>query len=459
MWRLGLVAAATLMAGALPVGPPNSLGLVPGVQEIRPVDPVRVALRETLDAAAGPLADYYRAQGFRPLWVADGRLRPEAFEVLRLVRGAADDALDPAAYAPAKLEAALNRARAGDAQALARAELAVSSAFSHYISDLHRPPAGAALQFRDPGLPAPPLNPRAVLDAAAGARDAADYVATMRRMHPIYERLRDEYRQVRASGGDDASMSALLAANMARARALPADPGPRYVIVDPAAQRLWAFENGRAVDTMQVIVGRTSAETPNLGARIQYASFQPYWNVPVDVTRDEIAPHVLREGTGYLRRERMEVLSDWSEAAHAVDPDTVDWAAVAAGTTLLRVRGVPGDWNILGRVKLMAPNPLGIYLHDTPDKGPFAHDARALSHGCIRLEHAMRLTRWLLGARADNPPSGPDARVDLAAPVPVYVIYMTLTPNGRGLDRWPDLYGRDKALLAELAEAKTAGGD
>ncbi len=459
MCRLGLVAAATLMAGALPAGPPNSLGLVPGVQEIRPVDPVRTALRVATQASAGPVADYYHAQGFRPLWVADGRIRPEAFEVLRMLRGAADDALDTTAYAPDRLDAALREVRAGDVRSLARAELAISTAFSRYISDLHRPPPGAALQFRDPGLPAPPVTPRAVLDAASQARDAADYVASMRRMNPIYERLRDEYRRVRASGNDDDAMSALLAANMARARALPADPGRRYVIVDPAAQRLWAFEDGRAVDTMRVIVGRTSAETPNLGARIRYASFQPYWNVPADVTRDEIAPHVLREGTGYLTRERMEVLSDWSEAAHPVDPDTVDWAAVAAGTTLLRVRGVPGDWNILGKVKLMAPNPLGIYLHDTPDKGPFAHDARALSHGCIRLEDAMRLTRWLLGARADDPPPGPDARVDLAAPVPVYVVYMTLTPNGRGLDRWPDLYGRDKSLIAELSGEKVARGD
>jgi murein L,D-transpeptidase YcbB/YkuD len=115
------------------------------------------------------------------------------------------------------------------------------------------------------------------------------------------------------------------------------------------------------------------------------------------------------------------------------------------------VRRLPGEQNILGRVKLMLPNPLGIYLHDTPNKAPFGADRRALSHGCVRLEDAMRLTRRLLGPQADNPPPGPDARVDLARPVPVYITYFTLVagPDGR-LERRADLYGRDAKLIEAL---------
>jgi murein L,D-transpeptidase YcbB/YkuD len=448
------------MTGAIPAGPPNSLGLVPGVQDIRPVDRVRLALREELEAAGGPVAGYYRAQGYRPLWIERGRMRPQASQAVRLAEGAAADGLDPSRYPTAAARAALAAAAGGDPRALARAEVAVSTAFSHYIADLHRAPPGAAAEWRDPGLPPPLTTPRAVLDAAARAPDAAAYVAAMGRMHPIYEALRTLYVQRRAAHGGDDPLASPILANMARARVLPGDRRGRYVLVDVAARRLWAYEDGRPVDSMRVIVGRTAAQTPTLAAVIRSARFQPYWNVPADVTRDEIAPHVLREGPAYLARERMEVLSDWSGRAHVVDPGEVDWRAVAAGTTPLRVRSRPGDWNILGRVKLMAPNPLGVYLHDTPNKGPFVGDARALSHGCIRLEDAMRLTRWLLGPKADDPPPGPEARVDLDRPVPVYVVYMTAVAGADGLERRPDLYGRDPALIAELpGRARIAAAD
>jgi murein L,D-transpeptidase YcbB/YkuD len=416
-------------------------------------------LRSELQDAIGPVADYYRAQGFRPLWVTKAGLRPQAFEVAKLLAGAASEGLDPGDYSPDAAQAALDAARDGEPRALARAEALLSRAWARYIVDLHQPPPGARLAFRDPGLPAAPATPRAVLEAAARAPDAAGYVAAMRRMHPIYEGLRAAYAARRAGHGPDDPQALLIRANMDRARALPADPGRRYVLVDAAGQRLWAYEDGKAVDTMRVIVGRADNQTPTLAALIRFAKFQPYWNVPVDVTRDEIAPRVLREGPAYLERERMEVLSDWSEGAHVLDPESVDWAAVAAGTTPLRVRSRPGDANILGRVKLMAPNPLGIYLHDTPNKGPFAGDARALSHGCIRLQDAMRLTRWLLGSRADHPPSGEDARVDLTAPVPVYVVYLTLTPGEDGLERQADIYGRDKALIAALKRSRAMQAD
>jgi murein L,D-transpeptidase YcbB/YkuD len=51
---------------------------------------------------------------------------------------------------------------------------------------------------------------------------------------------------------------------------------------------------------------------------------------------------------------------------------------------------------------------------------------------------------------ADNPPAGDDARVDLPEPIPVYIVYFTLAPGPDGLERRPDVYGRDPPLRAEL---------
>jgi murein L,D-transpeptidase YcbB/YkuD len=49
------------------------------------------------------LAVFYRARSNKTLWVQDGRLRPEAEQVLRLIEGAAADGLNPASYAPDEL--------------------------------------------------------------------------------------------------------------------------------------------------------------------------------------------------------------------------------------------------------------------------------------------------------------------------------------------------------------------
>lgn len=402
------------------------------------------------------MRQFYAGRDHRPLWSADGKLRNEAQAVLEMAGGAAGDGLRSAAYDPASLRQMLAAARTGEPAALARAELALSTAYAAYISDLHAPPGGARLAFRDPALRPAEMTPAQALEAAGRAGDLARHIAAARRMHPIYEQLRGQLQVRRAAKGPADPLEPLILANMARARILPADPGRRYILVDAAAQRLWVYEGGRPVDSMEVIAGTPKAQTPVMAGLMRYANFRPYWNVPPDIVRDEIAPHVLREGAGYLERQDMEILSDWTPAAQVVDPALVDWTAVRSGAVTLRVRRRPGENNILGQVKLMLPNPLGIYLHDTPNKTPFGTSRRLLSHGCVRLEDAQRLARRLIGPAADDPPPGDDARVDLPQPVPVYITYFTLFPGPDGLEQRPDVYGRDAPLLAELGARDAA---
>ena len=52
----------------------------------------------------------------------------------------------------------------------------------------------------------------------------------------------------------------------------------------------------------------------------------------------------------------------------------------------------------MGQLKFGFANANDVYLHDTPNKDLFAQDDRDLSNGCIRLEDAQRLGRWLVGA-------------------------------------------------------------
>jgi murein L,D-transpeptidase YcbB/YkuD len=193
---------------------------------------------------------------------------------------------------------------------------------------------------------------------------------------------------------------------------------------------------------MDVVVGKTAQPTPILAGLIRYAAVDPYWNMPPDLARDQLAPKVLQQGPGVLQKERLEVLSDWSPSAAPVRAEAVDWSAVAAGKVDIRVRQKPGPGNMMGRVKFMFPNRLGVYLHDTSDHSVFARSQRRLSAGCVRVEDAARLSRWL-GAALPPTRSPTEHRVDLPASIPVYITYLTVAAGPHGVQSRPDPYGRD----------------
>ena len=159
-------------------------------------------------------------------------------------------------------------------------------------------------------------------------------------MNPIYAQLRQAiasriYRSERERR--------LLAANLERARALPSGNG-RYVIVNPPAARLYMYENGHVVDSMRVVAGRPDpiAQTPMMNAFIRYVALNPYWNSPPDITARKLAPTILKEGRAYFTKRGYELLSDWSDHAHVLNPMSVDWQAVAAGRVQVRLRQRPG---------------------------------------------------------------------------------------------------------------------
>ena len=235
---------------------------------------------------------------------------------------------------------------------------------------------------------------------------------------------------------------------------MPAEPPPRYILVDAAAARLWTYENGRVRDTMRVVVGRITDQTPMIAGMIRYATLNPYWNVPPDLVASRIAPNVLDDGMSYLRGRGYEVLSDWSNNPVQLDPETIDWAAVAAGRREIRVRQRPGPSNAMGRMKFQFPNNLGVYLHDTPERDLLRETARQFSAGCVRVEDAPRLARWLFGRMPTAPSRAPEQQVPLHQPVAVYITYLTAAPDGDRIAFREDVYGRDSAPRRQSAEVK-----
>jgi murein L,D-transpeptidase YcbB/YkuD len=104
-------------------------------------------------------------------------------------------------------------------------------------------------------------------------------------------------------------------------------------------------------------------------------------------------------------------------------------------------------------MKFMLPNYFGIYLHDVPDKSHFADEARWLSNGCVRLEDAERLAKWIFGRVLKAKTAKPEERVDLPQPIPVYVTYLTVDPGVRNAVFRSDPYDYDTSLMAQFAPA------
>jgi murein L,D-transpeptidase YcbB/YkuD len=206
---------------------------------------------------------------------------------------------------------------------------------------------------------------------------------------------------------------------------------------------------------MRVIAGRADWRTPVFDATITDVILSPYWNVPARIAALEVLPAVRRD-PGYLARNDMRVLTP---GGAVVDPGRIDWRHVSAASFPYRFRQEPGPANPLGDLKFLLPNRYDVYLHDTPARTLFARTARALSHGCVRLERPLALALLLL---RDRPEWDEDAlraaiarrserRVPLARGVPVSVRYRTAWIDERGMLAFgADLYGHDARLAARL---------
>ena len=226
-----------------------------------------------------------------------------------------------------------------------------------------------------------------------------------------------------------------IAANMERYRWMPRSLGDKYVFVNVPSFQLRAYDNGKQVMEMKVIVGAEYEDknTPVFSDSMQYVVFRPYWNATDSIAAKELWPKAETDPT-FLDRNNYEVVTENGKE---------------------RIRQKPGDKNALGLVKFMFPNSFDIYMHDTPEDQLFQKDIRAFSHGCIRLEKPEEMAQWVLGWTPEQVKnamaSGPDDRhVNLKQKVPVYIVYFTtFTRDGR-LYFGNDLYGRDGPLVAAV---------
>jgi murein L,D-transpeptidase YcbB/YkuD len=386
-----------------------------------------------------PVDAFYASRSGELLWLREGPDSPAARELIALLRSSAIDGFDSGPQLAAQAQALMARARAGESAALKDADRLLSIAWVKYVQQLRRPPRG--MTYADPWIAPRSQSADTILLQAAASPSLTNHLSITTRVNPFYSALREAALQ------SDARADPRLQASLERARAFPAKG--RYIVVDSASARLWMVEDGRIADSMKVIVGKPSTQTPVLASVIYYATLNPYWNVPPDLAQNLIAKRVLSQGLGYLKSHNYQVLSGFDANAEPVPPDEIDWRAVADGKARVRIRQLPGPANSMGRVKFGFANGAGVFLHDTPNKDLFASDDRDLSNGCIRLEDADRLGRWLLrGAIPSADSAEPEQHVMLPAPVPIFITYMTAHADGKTIAFVDDVYSMARVETA-----------
>jgi murein L,D-transpeptidase YcbB/YkuD len=419
---------------------------IPGVPAIGATSPEMPTPSQSFGVPVDPgTSAFYASRRGAPLWLRDGPDSPAARELISVLMRAPIDGFAAGPQLAQQAQALMARASAGDQGALASADQLLSSAWVRYVQTLQRPPIG--MTYADPWVAPRPQSATNILLIAAAAPSLSAHVRTVSSVNPIYAELRDAaWAQLQSSGS---APDPRLLASLDRARDIPVHD--RYVMVDTAGARLYMIDNGRIADSMKVIVGKAdpSTQTPMLASTIYYATLNPYWHVDGEMVRSLIAKNVLEQGLGYLKVHGYQVMPADSSDNSLLDPAKVDWHAVAEGREIVRVRQLPGPGNSMGRVKIGFPNASDIYLHDTPNKEAFAQQDRDLSHGCIRLEDAERLARWLMEREPQSASREPEQNVQLPSPVPIYVTYLTAQVRDGQLTYLNDIYGRD-AQVASL---------
>ena len=414
------------------------LAILPLVAASSVVPAAPIAQAQTPPSAAQIAAEVQAFHGYkreRPFWTPGA-----AQALLALLETSAVDGLSPATYRTAELRSLVAQLFADPGLDRRSTEIALSQAFVRFAADLVQP-KDTGITYVDPAARPRPVRPTILLLRAAESGSVQSYIEKMFWMNPIYAQLRRE-----TLTAADPRKRNLLALNLQRARALPRGPA-RYILVNIPSARLEVREGNRVLESMKVVVGLKHTQTPVMAGMMRYAIQNPSWHIPTDITREKVAPRVLKEGTQYLRSKDYEVLSDFSLSAKVLNPGSVDWKAVAQGKVEGFVRQKPGPTSGLGKIVFKFPNEMGIYLHDTPGKALFQLDNRLASAGCVRLEDAEGLSRLVLGDAIDRTSTETDKYVPLPRPIPVYLSYLTAFPQGDRIVELRDIYDKDRPSL------------
>jgi L,D-transpeptidase YcbB len=230
--------------------------------------------------------------------------------------------------------------------------------------------------------------------------------------------------------------------------------GGRYLLVNIPAFMLYVVSDGAAVMESRVIVGKPETPTPELTSMLECLITYPYWHVPRKIAVEEYLP-IIQGDTTFLYRNNFDVLD---RKGSILDPDSVAWSTFSKNYFPVSLRQREGTENSLGIVKFVFDNPYAVFLHDTNARRLFNSDVRTYSHGCIRVEQAVKLSHYLLTGDLKGHSSLFNRYVkekvrhtiNFPSSVPIHIRYFTVAAKGNALMFYKDIYGKDECLMKAL---------
>jgi L,D-transpeptidase YcbB len=229
----------------------------------------------------------------------------------------------------------------------------------------------------------------------------------------------------------------------------------RYIAVNIAGYMMDVVEEDSVMLESRIIVGTPKNQTPLLDGLIRSFTIFPYWNVPRNIAVKEILPQ-LKKDSLYLRNHKYDVLNP---AGEVVDGNSIDWTPYHENNFPFTIRQKEGVDNALGLIKFTFNNPYSVYLHDTNARLLFKREKRSLSHGCVRVDKALELGRYLV--KDDKVYCSPEdldqylemgkqLTIRIVKPIPVHLRYLTCDVRNGKVEFYKDIYGLDEMMRKQM---------
>lgn len=281
-------------------------------------------------------------------------------------------------------------------------------------------------------------------------------------------------KTVQALNVDENDLIKKISVNMDRLRWLPYDLEDKRLMINVAAQRLKAYEEGKETFNQALVIGRSEKKTALMNTKFINIVFNPYWHAPRGYTIQYLAP-IIAENPDYLKNEEIDLIRFAPDGRWIViDPATINWKKLNDKNLNFIARQRPGKRNALGPMKFSLVNNFDIYMHGTSEPWLFSSDYRAQSSGCIRVEDPIKLALYSLEDNTDVPeekfmsyydafnddklpPEDLPKQVTVALknPIPIYINYQTVLPDDKGnLKYVDDIYGWDNRMLDAIQTPK-----
>lgn len=257
---------------------------------------------------------------------------------------------------------------------------------------------------------------------------------------------------------NDAERFKRITINLDRYKQLPDSMPEKYIWVNLPAYYMQLRDHDTVALESKIICGKPTTRTPLLNSYITDMVTYPTWTVPNSIIVKQYLPK-LKANPNYLNAIGLHLVDSKGET---VNPYDVKWDKYKTGIPYKVMQG-SGDDNALGIMKFNFNNAYAVYLHDTNQRYLFKNAARALSHGCVRVQEWQKLAFYLIRNDSLNVKPGDtmryntdsvmtwlaekeNKRIGVKNKVSLFIRYFTCEAKNGKIKFYDDIYGEDKAI-------------